>query len=90
MKRHIRSISMVLAFLVGGIFHRQLAPLGDWLPASVALMLSITFLGIDASRLRPQRMHLWLLLGIYWFGKTVASAWAGMDPVWSLGRLDCF
>ena len=71
MKRHIRSISMVLAFLVGGIFHEQLAPLGSWLPASVALMLSITFLGIDTSRLRPQRMHLWLLLGIQVIGMSL-------------------
>ncbi len=68
MKRHIRSISMVLAFLVGGIFHSQLAALGSWLPASVALMLSITFLGIDTTRLKPQRMHLWLLLGIQIIG----------------------
>ncbi|MBO5683391.1 MAG: hypothetical protein J6R92_00440 [Akkermansia sp.] len=73
MKRHIRSISMVLAFLVGGIFHKQLSPLGCWLPASVALMLSITFLGIDTSRLKPQRMHLWLLLGIQLIG---ISLWA--------------
>ena len=28
MKKHIRSISMILAFLVGGLFHSQLAPLG--------------------------------------------------------------
>ena len=62
MKRHIRSLSMVVAFLVGGLFHQQLAPLGAWLPASVALMLSITFVGIETTRLKPQRMHLWLLL----------------------------
>ncbi len=68
MKRHIRSISMVLAFLVGGVFHKALAPLGCWLPVSVALMLSITFMGIDATRLKPRPMHLWLLLGIQCIG----------------------
>lgn len=68
MKKHIRSISMILAFLVGGLFHSQLAPLGAWLPASVALMLSITFIGIDTSKLKPQRMHLWVLLGIQFIG----------------------
>jgi BASS family bile acid:Na+ symporter len=68
MKQHIRSISMIVAFLVGGCFHRYLAPLGVWLPASVALMLSITFMGIDTARLRPRRMHLWVLLGIQLIG----------------------
>ena len=71
MKRHIRSISMVLAFLVGGIFHEPLSDLGGWLPVSVALMLSITFLGIDTSRLKPQRMHLWLLLAIQVIGMSL-------------------
>ena len=65
MKRHLRSICMIVAFLVGGLFHSQLAPLGAWLPASVALMLSITFIGIETSRLKPQRMHIWVLLGIH-------------------------
>ncbi|MEE1265484.1 MAG: hypothetical protein UHH87_04275 [Akkermansia sp.] len=68
MKKHIRSISMIVAFLVGGLFHQQLAPLGAYLPASVALMLSITFMGIEVARLKPQRMHLWLLLGIQLIG----------------------
>lgn len=68
MKKHIRSISMIVAFLVGGLFHQQLASLGAYLPASVALMLSITFMGIEVARLKPQRMHLWLLLGIQLIG----------------------
>ena len=59
---------MIVAFLVGGLFHSQLAPLGAWLPASVALMLSITFIGIETARLKPQRMHLWVLLGIQLIG----------------------
>ena len=54
---------MILAFLVGGLFHGYLAPLGAWLSVSVALMLSITFIGIEVTKLKPQRMHLWLLLG---------------------------
>ena len=68
MKRHIRSISMIVAFLVGGLFHKQLAPLGTLLPLSVALMLSITFMGIETARLKPRRMHLRLLLGIQLIG----------------------
>ncbi len=68
MKKHIRSISMIVAFLVGGLFHKQLAPLGVLLPASVALMLSITFMGIDTARLKPRRMHIWVLSGIQLIG----------------------
>ena len=68
MKRHIRSISMIVAFLVGGLFHKYLAPLGAYLPASVALMLSITFIGIETARLKPRKMHLWVLLGIQLIG----------------------
>lgn len=68
MKRHIRSISMIVAFLVGGLFHKHLSPLGAWLPVSVALMLSITFIGIETNRLKPQKMHLWVLLGIQLIG----------------------
>ena len=72
MKKHIRSISMILAFMVGGLFHSHLAPLGAWLSVSVALMLSITFIGIETTKLKPQRMHLWLLLGIQIIGM---SSW---------------
>ena len=68
MKKHIRSISMIVAFLVGGLFHKQLAPFGVLLPASVALMLSITFMGIDTARLKPRRMHVWVISGIQLIG----------------------
>lgn len=68
MKKHIRSISMIVAFLVGGLFHKQLAPFGVLLPASVALMLSITFMGIDTARLKPRRMHIWVLSCIQLIG----------------------
>lgn len=64
MKQQIRSISMVLAFLVGGIFHSGIAPLNVLLPVGIAVMLSITFIGIDTARLKPRLMHLWVLLGI--------------------------
>ncbi len=64
MKRQLRSISMVIAFLVGGIFHKEIAPLTWFLPIGIAFMLSITFVGIDTKRLRPSWMHLWLLLAI--------------------------
>lgn len=59
---------MIVAFLVGGLFHKYLAPLGAYLPASVALMLSITFIGIETARLKPRKMHLWVLLGIQLIG----------------------
>ncbi len=68
MKRQLRSIGMVIAFLIGGIFHAELAPLTWVLPLGISLMLSITFIGIDTKRLRPCRMHLWLLLAIQAIG----------------------
>ncbi len=64
MKRQLRSIGMVIAFLVGGVFHADIAPLTWFLPIGIAFMLSITFIGIDTRRLRPRWMHLWLLLAI--------------------------
>ena len=64
MKQQLRSIGMVIAFVVGGVFHAEFAPLIDWLPLGIAFMLSITFIGIDTKRLRPTWMHLWLLLAI--------------------------
>lgn len=59
---------MVLAFLVGGIFHEQLAPFEWWLSIGIAAMLSITFIGLDVRKLKPVRMHLWLLLSIQALG----------------------
>ncbi len=64
MKRQLRSIGMVIAFLIGGFFHAEIAPFTWFLPVGIAFMLSITFIGIDTKRLRPQWMHLWLLLAI--------------------------
>lgn len=64
MKRHLRSVLLVLAFLVGGLFHEPLSAWNAWLPVGIALMLSITFIGVDVSKLRPHRLHLVILLGI--------------------------
>lgn len=75
MKQQLRSISMVLAFALGAIFHAQLAPLIWWMPIGIALMLSITFIGIDTKKLRPTWMHLWLLLAIQAIG---IGSWAIM------------
>lgn len=62
MKHHLRSICMVLAFLVGGLLHAELAPLAAFLPAGITLMLCITFIGLDTKQLKPTWMHLVLLL----------------------------
>ncbi len=64
MKQQLRSIGMVIAFVVGGIFHAEISPFIGWLPLGIAFMLSITFIGIDTKRLRPSWMHLWVLLAI--------------------------
>ncbi len=68
MKQQLRSVSMVLAFLAGGFFHEQLAPFEWWLPIGICVMLSITFIGLDVRKLRPVRMHFWLLLSIQALG----------------------
>ena len=68
MKQQLRSVSMVLAFLAGGLFHEQLAPFEWWLPIGICVMLSITFIGLDVQKLRPVRMHFWLLLSIQTLG----------------------
>lgn len=68
MKQQLRSISMVLAFGLGAIFHAELAPLIWWMPIGIGVMLSITFIGIDIHKLRPTWMHLWLLLSIQALG----------------------
>ena len=68
MKQQLRSISMVLAFGLGAIFHEELAPFIWWMPFGIGVMLSITFIGIDVSKLKPTWMHLWLLLAIQVLG----------------------
>lgn len=68
MKQQLRSISMVLAFALGAIFHAEIAPFTWWLTIGIAVMLSITFIGIDVRKLKPTWMHLWLLLAIQALG----------------------
>ena len=68
MKQQLRSISMVLAFVLGAIFHREIATFTWWLPIGIAVMLSITFIGIDVQKLRPSWMHLRLLVAIQVMG----------------------
>ena len=68
MKQQLRSISMVLAFALGAIFHAELAPLIWWMPIGIAIMLSITIIGIDVQKLRPTWMHLRLLAAIQVMG----------------------
>lgn len=64
MKRHLRSILLVLAFLVGGVFHETLSQWNGWLPIGIALMLSISFIGVDVAKLRPHRLHLLIVFAI--------------------------
>lgn len=64
MKQQLRSFLMVLSFLVGGCFHEQICDYGWLLPFGITVMLTITFLGLDTSQLRPCLMHLWLLLAL--------------------------
>ena len=68
MKQHLRSICMVLAFLVGGLLHAELAPLAAFLPVGITLMLYITFIGLDTKQLKPTWMHLVLLLVLQLMG----------------------
>ncbi len=73
MKQQLRSIGMVVAFVVGGVFHAEFSQLLPWLPLGIAFMLSVTFIGVDTKRLRPSWMHLWLLLAIEAIG---LGSWA--------------
>ena len=68
MIQRFRSMGMVAAFIIGGIFHAEFAALQWWLPIGIAVMLTITFIGIDTAKLKPRLMHLWVLLGIQVIG----------------------
>ena len=59
---------MVLAFGLGAMFHEEIAPLIWWMPYGIAVILSITFIGIHVRKLKPTWMHLWLLLAIQALG----------------------
>lgn len=60
----MRSFLMVLSFLVGGFLHEPIHSYGWLLPMGITTMLTITFLGLDTSQLRPRIMHLWVLLAL--------------------------
>lgn len=62
MKRQWRSVSMLMAFVVGGVLHSPLSAMTWWLPIGIALMLTFSFLGLDVHRLHPRPLHAWLLL----------------------------
>ena len=64
MKQHLRSFLMVLSFLVGGLLHAEIHDFGWLLPIGITVMLSITFIGLDTSQLKPRLMHLWVLLAL--------------------------
>ena len=64
MKQQLRSFLMVLSFLVGGFFHAEICSFGWLLPLGITTMLTITFLGLDISQLRPRLMHVWVLLAL--------------------------
>ena len=68
MKQQLRSISMLVAFALGALFHAEIAPFVWWMPIGIAIMLSITFIGIDVRKLRPSWMHLILLAAIQVMG----------------------
>lgn len=62
MKQRLRSICMVLAFIIGGLFHSELHFLAPCLPYSIAVMLTITFMGVKPSRMRFCRKQAEVLL----------------------------
>lgn len=64
----MRSILMVLAFVVGGLLHEYLAPWQGWLRFGIAIMLTISFIGLDISRMKPRRLHLVLLVALQCIG----------------------
>lgn len=64
MQTNLRSLSLLAAFLIGYLFQQELAPLQFLLSYAVGLMLFITFIGIETSKLKPQRLHIKLLFAL--------------------------
>lgn len=68
LSRHtIKTISMPLAMVVGALLCRPLAALevasGNMLtPSLIGAMLFLTFCRVDVRKMRPQWIHLWMLL----------------------------
>ncbi len=61
-KSQWRSIGLILSFALGFTFHEQLAALRGITPYSIAVMLFLSFIGIEKQKLRPERSHIALLL----------------------------
>lgn len=59
---------MVLAFIVGGMFYDSLSQLYWLQPLGIALMLSVTFVGVDAKKLKPTWLHMLIFLSIQVIG----------------------
>lgn len=68
MLHQLRSFFMVLAFVVGGLFHEGICQFLWFLPLGITVMLSITFIGVDVAKLKPKWMHIVLLLAIQGIG----------------------
>lgn len=81
MKQQLRSFLMVLSFLVGGLLHAEVHEFGWLLPFGITVMLTITFLGLDVSQLRPRLMHVWVLLAlqVVWVLAWLAARSMGMN-----------
>ncbi len=90
MIQRLRSICMVLAFVVGGLFHDEIDDFKWLLPFGIGLMLSITFVSLDTTRLKPQRMHLLLMVVLQIFALFFwGVAYAAGYPVLAEGLYYC-
>lgn len=73
MKKQWRSLSMLLAFVVGGVLHEPLSDMTWWLPVGIAFMITLSVLGLDAHRLAPRPLHgvlllVWAALAAFFWG----------------------
>ena len=62
----VKTASMPLGMILGVLFCRQVDAVDKWsgdtiTPILISLMLFCTFCRVDVRRMRPNRMHLWLL-----------------------------
>ena len=69
MKKQLRSLSLIAAFVIGGLFHEQLAGFHYLLNYGLGIMLFLTFVGIETNKLKVTRRHFKLLL--YWQSSAV-------------------
>lgn len=83
MKGKLRTWGLLLAFVIGGFFP-EISRLSPLLPLNIVFMLGITFLGLKVPRLKPQKLHFYLvlwnvLLGVIPWGILYLLG----DPVWA-------